>query len=149
VDGLDVITRFVLPPLLGGAAGLFTTWARWGVEKRRMRIQRRQQLLDRWRKELLAVEGGVKHDGGVNKYPFMRVPLYASLRPHLSKEFVEELERKGLRGIVGGESDFPRRELIEEIARIEKKWKLVWWPKTAKNHSGSLLAYKQSGGAST
>ena len=70
---------------------------------------------------------------GTRKYPFMRTPEYASLRPHLSPELVARLEDSAshidvrqkdgqITAVVG---DFPRKQIIEEIAKIERAWNLV------------------------
>jgi hypothetical protein len=40
---LDIFTRYVLPPILGGGAGLFTVYANWGIEKRRQRLSQRKE----------------------------------------------------------------------------------------------------------
>ena len=50
---LDILTRFVLPPLLGGVGGLVTIWANWGIEKRKQRLQRQRELITGWRLELI------------------------------------------------------------------------------------------------
>jgi hypothetical protein len=62
-------------------------------------------------------------------------PYYASLRPHLSKSAIEKIESSTIRIAVhlpastkpGNDwpHNFPLHLLVEEIARIEKKWKLV------------------------
>jgi hypothetical protein len=62
-------------------------------------------------------------------------PLYASLRPHLSKEAVKKIEDPTM-GLVlsrGGALPsgshwayrFPLKIFVDEIARIEREWKLV------------------------
>jgi hypothetical protein len=38
MDLIDVLTRFVLPPVLGGAGGLIAVCANWGIEKERQRL---------------------------------------------------------------------------------------------------------------
>jgi hypothetical protein len=48
---LDILTRYVLPPILGGAGGLITIGANWGIEKRKQRLQRRRELVTGWRME--------------------------------------------------------------------------------------------------
>jgi hypothetical protein len=77
-----------------------------------------------WRRDLLPkLEGPQQLGKGTRKYDFMRTPEYASLRPHLNAKLIKDLEGPALRIDFAGE--FPRRQLIEEIARIEREWKLV------------------------
>jgi hypothetical protein len=52
----------------------------------------------------------------------MASPAFASLEPHLSPELLKKMrDERTVR--VGG--DFPRRDLITEIGRLEKRWGLV------------------------
>src|SRR3981081_1471461 len=98
MDWSDILTK-VLPAsgLVGGIAGYFASWVNWGIEKRRMRTQRRQQLVDGWRRELLPKLEGIQDLGhGTRRYPFMRTPEYASLRCYRSSEFLSKLEGTAL-----------------------------------------------------
>jgi hypothetical protein len=137
MDWLDVVVKVATPVFAAGGlvgSGL-TIWWNWGVEKRRLCLQRRQELIDTWRRELIPkMEGPVELRRGTKKYPFMRTPEYASLRPHLSPEFVQRLEGQALpinvrmnaKGEIGEViGNFPHKEIIEEIARIERKWGLI------------------------
>ena len=49
----DIVLQYVLPSVPGVAAGLFSPWANWGIEKRKQRIQRRRELITGWRLELI------------------------------------------------------------------------------------------------
>ena len=37
-DLMDIFSRFILPPLLGGAGGLVSGYASCGIEQRRQRL---------------------------------------------------------------------------------------------------------------
>jgi hypothetical protein len=118
MDWTDFTTRFVIPPLLGAFGGLTTAWALWGAEKRRMRVQRKQQLIHAWRTELLPA---LRDE--ISRTEFLNHPTYSSLRPHLSAEFIKRLETGSSTVNIGGG---PLRLLfIDEIARIEREWKLI------------------------
>ncbi|WP_028136326.1 hypothetical protein [Bradyrhizobium japonicum] len=124
---LDIFTRYVIPPLLGGAGGILTVYGQWGIEKRRQRLQARRDLVNAWRKDLIplltsypATRGG----GGENKYAFMDHESYSSLRPHLRPDLRTELENTVVHVNVGGPA-FPRQAIMDEIARIERKWRLL------------------------
>jgi hypothetical protein len=121
----EIISQFILPPLLGGAGGVIAVWASWGVEKRRAKLQRRQQLVDRWRNEIIGIFSPINERYVVEigvPHAFLGTPAYASLLPHLSKEAASKLHDE--RTIyIGG--DHPRRLLMKEIGRIEQEWGLV------------------------
>lgn len=122
---LEILTQFILPPLLGGAGGITTVWMAWDVEKRRARLARRAQLVDTWRDDLIGkfdAMAAEDRDDGLD-FAFLRWPVYASLRPHLTGDTIKKLEGQQRIAYVGG--DFPRRNLIEEIGRIERLWKLA------------------------
>ncbi|WP_202322153.1 hypothetical protein [Mesorhizobium sp. 113-3-9] len=121
---LEILTQLVLPPLLGGAGGIVTVWMAWDVEKRRARLTRRAQLVDRWREELIGkLDAASVEDRDDLNFAFMAWPVYASLRPHLGDSTLQKIEGPQTTVYVLG--DFPRRNLIEEIGRIERLWKLA------------------------
>jgi hypothetical protein len=123
-DLAKLFIQYVLPSLIAGA-GLLANWQQWGLEKRRERLKRRRELVDSWRNGLLKdldLTGYAGSSPGP-KYKFMETPEYASLRPHLSEKLRSQLEQKSL--IIGGGSNYPRAELIEEIARKEREWGLI------------------------
>jgi hypothetical protein len=132
---LDILTRYVVPPILGGAGGLITIWSNWGIEKRKQRLQRRRELVTGWRMNLLPlIDGADVLWTGDRKSKGMASPYYASLRPHLSKDAILKIEQSTIRIAVHMDRskpgndwphNFPLNLLVEEIARIEKKWKLV------------------------
>jgi hypothetical protein len=119
----DILSQFIVPALVGGAGGFATSWVTWDIEKRRARFSRRAQLVDGWRNDLIAkLEEGLA-DGHNLNFAFMTWPTYASLRPHLTQETIAKIEGPQRTAYVMG--DFPRRNLIDEIGRIERRWKLA------------------------
>jgi hypothetical protein len=124
---LDVLTRYVIPPLLGGAGGLLTIYGQWGIEKRRQKLQARRDLVIEWRRNLIPLltrEPQTNAGKGTGKYAFMDHESYASLRPHLTEDLRIKLENKVIHVTLGG-PPFPLTEIMEEIARIERRWNLI------------------------
>lgn len=121
----DILSQFILPAIVGGFGGFATNWVVWDIEKRRTRHTRRVQLIDSWRADLIGRldEAAVSRGGGDLNFAFMSWPVYASLRPHLSTATVHKIE--GPQRTIFIAADFPRRDLIEEIGAIERKWKLA------------------------
>jgi hypothetical protein len=120
----EIFTQVIIPAMVGGAGGLAGSVLGWSIEKRRARLLRRAALVDIWRKELLADLDSTMRLGGANpRFAFMALPAYASLRSHLSEDLLDIFEGKVVMAVNGG--DFPRRQLMDEIGEIEKKWGLV------------------------
>jgi hypothetical protein len=126
-DLLDVVTRFVLPPILGGAGGLISVYANWGIEQQRQRLARRRELVTGWRMNLIPLLSKLSTSGpspGSNVlHEILASPYYGSLRPHLRSDIVQRLEGKS-RVAVAGEN-FPLEPILIEIGRIERHWRLV------------------------
>ena len=135
----DIVLQYVPPSALGVAAGLFSPWANWGIEKRKQRLQRRRELIAGWRLELIPMVASSQDSPeiwtGPKQAKVLSSPLYASLRPHLSKEAIKKIEDPTM-GLVlsrGGAPPsgsywahrFPLKIFVDEIARIEREWKLV------------------------
>ena len=136
----NTVLQYVLPFALGVAVGIAGPWAYWGFQKRKLRRQRRGELVTGWRLELIPMVASSSQDlpeiwAGPKQAKVLSSPIYASLRPHLSKEAVKKIEDPTM-GLVlnrGGappsESHvayrFPLKIFIDEIARIEREWDLV------------------------
>jgi hypothetical protein len=61
-----------------------------------------------------------------NKQQFVKSAYYASLRPHLQKEIRDKLEAaNSIHVSLGSIDDYYSLRVSEEIARLEKHWKLV------------------------
>ncbi|GLE56617.1 hypothetical protein NJBCHELONAE_19260 [Mycobacteroides chelonae] len=146
----------IVVALIGGAAGLVSgtigsliaPWSQWGVERHRLRRQRRAELLAEWRRGvdgLREVESGaavtmrgpsipgrtenvrmILDDGrpdpdeaNVNRHQW-----FLSLKPHLSADVTSEVDELVKTRIVRRSRDLPGL-LAEEIVKIEKKWNLI------------------------
>jgi len=133
----DTVLQYVLPFALGVAAGLFSHWAYRGFQKRKQRLQRRRELVTRWRLELIPMvassQQGHEIWAGPKQAKVLSSPFYASLRPHLSREAIKKIEDPAMglalnRGEISGglwAYRFPLKIFVDEIARIEREWKLV------------------------
>lgn len=108
----------------GGAVGsLITQWSGWGVEVRRLKRQNRAQQIENWRQLIAAlpVKSGWSH-GDPECTALFRSPHFISLEHHLPGDLLRRLRAE--RTFVVG-ADFPRRELSELIANLEKRWDLI------------------------
>jgi hypothetical protein len=122
MDWTDVITRFIVPPILGGAGGLIAIYANWGIEKSRQRLARRRDLVTGWRMNIIPMFQDRDVDWLELKPRLIVSPFYASLRPHLSDDAVRMIYTE--RTAYAGEDVFLKL-FTSEIGRVERKWKLV------------------------
>lgn len=117
----EIIAKYMVPAFLtGGVAG---AWLQWLIEKRRKKLDYRTELVKTWRSELIPLVPTAITVGGTEPAAFTKTAVYASLRPHLTKDEIGTIEAEGPTIRIG--RDIVRRTLIAAIARIERKWKLV------------------------
>lgn len=109
--------------LLAGALGsLIAPWVHWGIKKREIKLESRKMLLRDCREYTR---------GTFDHRKFIESPLYSSLKPHLSKSLVSQLEANAdeihieiTEGRGTGVNNF-KPFLLDELSEIERKWKLV------------------------
>jgi hypothetical protein len=92
------VAATVGPPAFAFLGGWLTAKYQWRIEKQKMKVQHRRDLIATWRRELIPMitADGQQLGKGSSKYPFMRTAAYASLRPHLAAKFVEQLEGEAI-----------------------------------------------------
>jgi hypothetical protein len=131
VDQVLEIGKFAILAILASGALLVV---RLIAKRTREKIMHRRELIATWRRELLPLgPETINLPTASGEFSFMQTPAYASLRPHLSKEFRDRLEaeRQIIQFIledgrvVGVVGDYPYKQLGEEIARVEREWKLI------------------------
>lgn len=100
--------------LISGAVGsLIAPWVHWGIEKRREKLNRRRELTDNAR---------IFFSGNVFTREICRQSLtYAAIRPYLSRRIADNVQQ---RNVSGGEQTL-REHILQELAALEKKWKLI------------------------
>jgi hypothetical protein len=119
---LSTIVSGVLGLLGGILSNLIVPWGQWSIEKKKNRENTRRQLIEETRNFI---------DTSYNQQSFSETLVYSKLRPHLSKSLREDIDSTGGSGreivifgsLVGG--DPIRQRILEEIAALEKKWKLI------------------------
>ena len=108
--------------IISGVAGVVTgsavtAWAKWPIEKRRLKLQRRYALLDSWRDGIAEIGA----EFGLNP---LNAPWYETLRPYLAEDVLRQLE-KPRASIVPSESGRGIKDLFtREVDRIEREWGL-------------------------
>lgn len=142
LEGIDWIAaaKAVAGPAIGFIFGsLLTSYVQWGFEKKKQVLARRRELVTGWRLNLLPMIGQPQSLqyiwAGERQRVVMSSPYYASLRPHLRPEAIKTIEDPTIKLFVRVDKSKPRtndwnhhyplKVFVDEIARIERKWKLV------------------------
>jgi hypothetical protein len=109
----------IISGLFGLATGSgATAWVQWGIEKRRLKLQRRYDLLDSWRTGIASIEPGNPQDFVV------RQRWCVTLSPYLSDAGRARLENPRT-VIVPSDSAGGLKDLFTgEVERIEREWGL-------------------------
>jgi hypothetical protein len=134
---INVIISGVVGLFTGAIASLSAPWAQWGVEKRKLRLQARAKLLQEAR-EFISSNSYSSPD--FIKYE----PLYSQLLPYLSNNCKEKMKMMEVQAMTSGSlfgshtikiglgdgrdsglNKEHRGLLLDEIARLEKKWRLI------------------------
>lgn len=109
-----------LTGLLAGAIGsLIAPWINWGIEKRKLRLTARRELITTARHSL---------EAGLKKNDFRESTIYSQLRPFLSEHTQKKIETDTVTVQVGGRgagANNYRPDVLDEIHTLEKKWKLL------------------------
>ena len=118
--------------IVGGVAGivtgslssLFAPWVHWGIEKRRRKLDKRIELIGRWRDMIL----GWRFYSDHTRPTVLSLDLergWVSLKPNLGRSVIQEVARYQERDISAIELDELVNFLLTEVAKLEKQWKLV------------------------
>ena|SRR5712692_1144563 len=119
----------VTAAIIGGVSGLIAgvvgslvaPWIHWGIEKRRDRRATQRDLLGAAREYVASKEFGASQ--------FAKKPVYARLKPHLAADVVRAVENsEEVRDQMDDPGEFGedlRRGVLDELTRIERKWKLI------------------------
>jgi hypothetical protein len=116
------VLKYLLPAVIGFISGILGSmiapWVHWGVEKRRIRQAKRRELIGSCR---------VLLGTGLDKKTFRETEVYSKIRPHLSRQVIDEIEEKdtGSSEVTATDTSRFRQNLLEEVARIEREWVLI------------------------
>jgi hypothetical protein len=126
-----MMTDTVWAAIVGGIAGVVTgsisavvaPWANWGIEKRRQKLNDRRERIKAWR-EMVKVTN-------LQRESFRETTGYSTLRPYLTTGLIDEIERTDINITLTMGGSTPDRKtqlkarILDEIAAIEKQWKLL------------------------
>jgi hypothetical protein len=106
---------------IGFISGLLVPWVKWEIEKRQRRYDYRKELITNWKKKLAAAEFNLPEE----RNSFGSSPEYSSLRSHMSQDVIAKFEAPNTFYVGRARGDDIRKQmLLDEVARLEKKWGL-------------------------
>jgi len=118
--------------IVGGVAGIVTSsvttlfgpLVHWNIEKKRKQHEDRIEAINRWREMVMGWRFYSPH----NQPTTLHLDVergWVSLEPHLSQSILDEVARYQGRQITYEELQQFEEFMLLEIARLERKWKLV------------------------
>ena len=117
---INVIIAGIIGLFTGAIGSLVAPWANWGIEKKRIKHERRIKLIQTWR--------GIISEENFDRYKFIEDPIYGPLRELLSEKVRENMGRpeNEIHVTMGHLSQNQDKiALQKEITRIEKEWGII------------------------
>jgi len=117
---LDIVIAAVAGSVAGTLASLIAPWAKWGVEKRKRKLEWRKRFIDNCKQTI--EPSYFRHKS------FRETHNYSTLKYHLSDKLQKDIEGDSIHTQVGGGrgSENPiRKRLLDEINILEKEWGLI------------------------
>ena len=112
----------IITAVLGFLGGLVTPWIRWLVEAKRNRDSSRRRMISDWR---AAIDTADFYDER-NQSTFGSSAIYSSLRAHMRPSVISKFEEPRTMYVGGGRGEDVRKQMLfDEVARLEKGWKLL------------------------
>lgn len=118
---MDAVIAALVGLISGCIGSLIAPWVHWGIEKKRLKLQARRQLISEAREYITSKQFGGSQFHGKTWFP--------QLRHSLSAGTVEEVEN--FREYASSASDPAevrealRRKLLTELEEIERRWGLI------------------------
>jgi hypothetical protein len=109
--------------LVGGLiTGVIAPHIAWGIEQRRIKLNDRREKIKEWR-QMMKVKD-------FNRDRFRNTTAYSTLRPYLTPKLVAEIEDPIIRlelntGEPVKRTTTLKAKILDEIAEIEGRWKLL------------------------
>jgi len=108
--------------VLGFLGGLLTPWIKGRVDAKKRLDSSHRELIQQWRDSIDSAD----FNDEWNTYRFGNSPEYSSLRSQMEGSVITKFEAARTFYVGGGRGDDVRKQmLLDEVARLEKKWELV------------------------
>ena len=110
----DTLSKFGIA--LFGSGSVAGYIIKWGIEKKKMKIEYKQRLIKRWREYI---------DSYFVQTEFNDTVMYSEMRPHLSERTLNAIEKREIRSRPGRGGNIVKSLVLDDIARLEKEWDLI------------------------
>lgn len=115
--------KIAIPALVGlisGAVGsLIAPWVHWGVERQKLKLLARRELIEKAREALKIVP---------EKRVFRESVIYSQIKPFLKKRTQQIVESDAVFVQIGGRgagADNYTRHVLDDLLILEKLWELL------------------------
>ena len=89
---------------------------KWGIEKKKMKIEYKQRLIKRWREYINSDFAQIKFNDTV---------IYSEMRPRLSEITLNAIEKRSIDIRPGRGGNIVKSLVLDDIARLEKELNLI------------------------
>jgi hypothetical protein len=121
----------LLPALLGFFAGVlgatFTPIIQWNIEKRRLKLQYKRDLIAQWRKAIAEAAAAISPDAPFEEVLtyMVRNPAFYSLIVHRDPNTILRLQATHSELIKQASVHLAIAAFMEDINRMEREWGLI------------------------
>lgn len=122
ISTTNLIISSVAGLISGGVASLIAPWINWGIEKRKMVINRKIKLVE----DIRVYLGANDFDSVI----FRESAEYSKIRPYIDSALVQKIERAddtidvSIGGRGQGVNNY-KSNILDELMKLEIKWKLI------------------------
>jgi len=116
----DTVIAAVIGLLSGAVGSLIAPWVNWGIEKRKLKLQRKSDLIDSWRQFIETFD--------FENNRFGNTTVYAAMRPFMEPDVITNFEAQRTIFVPpdGGRGDnLFKQWASDQVSFIERKWKLI------------------------
>ena len=120
---MEIIISGVSGLIAGVIGSLFAPWIHWGIEKKKIRHEKRIQLIKEVRDFIQKPE--------YDRIVFRETGIYSQIKQHLDEIIIEGIElpsnevKIDVGNIRGAGIQNYKNEILDNLTRLEKKWKLI------------------------
>lgn len=92
----------------------------WGIEKKKIKTESRKNLIKEVRAALSIAE--------FSRDDFQKTEIYTRIRPYFSNKLTKEIDSDAIIIVTGtnlDNDDFIKRQINEELLKLEEKWEII------------------------